>query len=51
VMGGWFVEKLRMLLDDAGLRRDVGKVGRSLACEEYGWEKRVDELVRVYASL
>ena len=46
-----FVERVGKLVDDMGLREELGERARVLAKEKYGWGKRVDELVRIYARL
>ena len=48
---GAFADKLRLLLRDAGLRRDMGAAGRQLVHAKYSWDKIALELDRVYAGL
>ena len=46
-----FAGKLRALLDDGGLRREMGANARRLVAEKYSWENVAGELERVYAAL
>lgn len=46
-----FAEKLRALLGDGALRREMGAKACQLAEERFAWERVVDELEQVYLSL
>ena len=46
-----FAAKLQALLDDGGLRREMGANARRLVAEKYSWENVAGELERVYAAL
>lgn len=46
-----FADKLRLLLSDGALRREMGAAGRRLVTEKYAWDKVAGELEWVYQGL
>jgi glycosyltransferase involved in cell wall biosynthesis len=41
-----FAEKIRMLLGDAGLRKEFGENGRKAVIERYTWERVAEEILK-----
>ena len=48
---GGYVESLRQLVQDAGLRRRMGAEGRRQAATEWQWDSIIDGLVRDYYNV
>lgn len=44
-------DKISILLKDKGLRTEMGKQGRSFVIDNFSWEAKAKELVKVYRSL
>ena len=44
-------DKISILLKDKGLRTEMGKQGRSFVLDNFSWEAKAKELVKVYRSL
>jgi glycosyltransferase involved in cell wall biosynthesis len=43
-----FVSKLRYLIEDEGLRRELGKRGRKAAVERYDWSAQAGKILNIY---
>ncbi len=43
---GDFAEKIRMLLGDAGLRKEFSENGRKAVIEKYTWERVAEEILK-----
>jgi len=43
-----FIKKLKHLIEDEDLRREMGRKGRDIAVKEYDWKTRAKQTVEVY---
>lgn len=46
-----FISKLRYLIEDEGVRRDLGKRGREAAVERYDWSVQAEKIVEIYEQV
>ncbi len=46
-----FIEKLKYLVEDEKLRKEMGKKGREIAVREYDWKIRAKQTVDVYKKI
>lgn len=46
-----FIDKLNTLIEDAGLRAALGRIGREIAVKEYDWSIRARQIENVYKQV
>lgn len=46
-----FIKKLEYLVEDEGLRKELGRKGREIAVREYDWRIRAKQTVKVYKEV